>query len=257
MWEIWYSILSYHRRKKYLLWLIIIVSMILLSLFFFGSISLGETWYIYNHFSIGVIEIIGLFFVLFFGSTILHQLRDTKILHLLQSKKKDNKGFIGWVILWLITIVLLYTSIAYGIRYILFWGELAQIFLQRTGTSMILIISSSIVLLFSTLTSPYLAFMVGLIIYGISYSIDFIIYNLENSAQNTNIIVTTTIHSIKYLFPRFDLLTIPSTTLAALVWHSIYFTLLCLLITLSFSIRYTASSWKFSQVSTHDWKKRD
>lgn len=242
MTHIWYSIISLHWRKKHVLGLIIITLLGLLSQFFLKSISLWEWQYISNEMSFATIEIVWLIFVLYFWSTTISNLIKDKILYLLRAKKEDSHSIIWWILLWIISIILLYITLAFMMAYIIWWNTLINFnFISLIGLFLILSITTLIVILFSLLSNAYIAFMSGLIIYGISYSINFIIESAKTQAINSfNISI---LNIIKYIFPRFDLLSTNIlntwTQIRVFIGHIIYIIALYFIIVKVFSSRYT------------------
>jgi len=203
MLHVWKLIITLHRRKKHVLWLIICAVFIFLCIPILNSISLWEGSFVNSSFQHQITEIIGLLFLLYFGSTTLSQLNQNKITQLLWSKKKEPISFIS--------------QIRWGIYSIYIFYILLTIFttllLQGLNISVImwyanLIISWGIILtiimMLSLLTNSYAAMVWSLIIYSISYSINFIIFSTPLWFQETLSFKALTI--LQYFFPRFDIL---------------------------------------------------
>jgi hypothetical protein len=203
MFHIWKLIITLHRRKKHILWLIICAIFIFLCIPIINSISLWEGWFINNIFQHQITEIIGLLFLLYFGSTTLSQLNQNKITQLLWSKKKEPISFISQIRWGIYSIYIFYILLTI----------ITTLLLQGFNISVImwyvnLIISWGIILtmimMLSLLTNSYAAMVWSLIIYSISYSINFIIYSTPIGFQDTFSFKALTI--LQYLFPRFDIL---------------------------------------------------
>ena len=203
MLHIWKLIITLHWRKKNILWLIICGIFIFLCIPLLNSISLWEGAFVSNAFQHQITEIIGLLFLLYFGSTTLNQLDQNKVTQLLWSKKKQPVSFIvqiWWAIYSIYTFYILLTMTAVllvrGLDIdIMIWYANLMI---SWGTIL------TVIMLFSLLTNPYASMVSALIIYSISYSINFIIFSTPLSFQETFSFKALSI--IQYLFPRFDIL---------------------------------------------------
>lgn len=202
MLNIWKLIVIAHRRKKHILWLIIVLFVVALCLPILDSIALGQGDIVNQSFQHLIIEVVGLLFLVYFGSTLLHQFSENKTLQLLWSKKKQPLSFITGAWLGLYTIYAGFVMIAL-LASLLYYGDTAIIISYGN-----LLISGSIALsfifLFSCVTNSYAAMLSSLIIYIISYSINFIIFSTPISFEGN--ISFKILSLIQYLFPRFDIL---------------------------------------------------
>lgn len=192
--------------------------------------------------SLSTIEIVWLIFVLYFWSTTLQSLIQSKILYLLRAKKQDPNAIIGGILLWLMSIVVLYTTISFTIAYIIGDGVSIINITSRIGLTTVLCITTMIVVLFSLVSNTYIAFMSWLIIYGISYSINFLVESMSILwPQSVNAKI---LNIMKYIFPRYDLLTtnlLPlSNWIRVIIGHIVYMVTLYIIINKVFSSRYTS-----------------
>lgn len=208
MYQIRYSILSMHRRKHHIVWLLGISLIIRATQYFINSISLGESAYSNSVFSTSLVEIVWLSFILYFWSSTRNYIKESKILYLLWSKKESWRDII-WGITWAIaTIVIAYIIISYSISGILALPTNYEQYLQwMIWTSMVLFIMIIVTIGFSLITNSYMTILISLVIYFLSYSVNFIITSLQyyaNSSENT--ISYTILSIVKFLLPRFDLL---------------------------------------------------
>jgi hypothetical protein len=202
MLHVWKLIMTLHRRKKHILWLIVCAIFLFLCSPIINSISLWEWTIVNNAFQHQITEIIWLLFLLYFWSTTLSQLNHTKVTQLLRSKKREPISFISqirWsiysVFIWYIIITIIGVSIMnfHQIDIIPYINLLISWWIILT-----------IVMILSLLTNSYAAMVVSLIIYSISYSINFIIFSTPLSFQQT--LSYKILMFVQYLFPRFDLL---------------------------------------------------
>ena len=203
MLHVWKLIITLHRRKKHILWLIICAIFIFLCIPILNSISLWEGWIINSTFQHQITEIIGLLFLQYFGSTTLSQLNQNKITQLLWSKKKEPISFISQIRWGIYSIYMFYILLTILTTLLLQWLNINIIMWYAN-----LIISwgtiLTIIMMLSLLTNSYAAMVWSLIIYSISYSINFIIFSTPVSFQETLSFKALTI--LQHLFPRFDIL---------------------------------------------------
>ena len=202
MFSIWSLIIAEHRRKKYMFWLIFVVILIGLCLPLLNSITLWQGDSVNQSFQHLAIETVGVLFLVYFGSTLLHEFRANKTLQLLRSKKKNPLEFIigTWLGLYSIYALLVLLSLALSLLY---YGDM-NLILTYTNLLISGAILLSIVFLFSFLTNSYAAMLSSLVIYLISYSINFIIFSTPVSFENS--LSFKIFSTIQYLFPRLDLL---------------------------------------------------
>ncbi len=242
--QVRYSIFSLHRRQKHTIWLIVIALILVLTQFFFASISLGEGTIVSWEITESSIHIIWLLFAIYFWSTTLPSLERQKILQLLFSKNQNPHAII-WGVWWgLVSIIIIYSVIVHAISILL--SLIHPFSLSWTvGIGNVIVMSMVIgrALLFSLLSSSYITFMTSLILYGVSYSINFLITTILY--QNNNIIVSMSLHTIKYTFPRFDLLTNNNLPIdirwRAVISHLMLLVILYYILGMVFSSRYTHS----------------
>lgn len=203
MLHVWKLIITLHRRKKHILWLIICAIFIFLCIPILNSISLWEGSFVNSSFQHQITEIVGLLFLLYFWSTTLSQLNQNKITQLLWSKKKEPISFISqirwglysiYIFYILLTVIVVLLIQGFDINIIIWYSNLI------ISWGIILII----IMMLSLLTNSYAAMVWALIIYSISYSINFIIFSTPLSFQETLSFKTLTV--LQYLFPRFDIL---------------------------------------------------
>ncbi len=231
MLHVWKLIVTLHRRGKHIIWLFLCSILLFLCVPILNSISLGEWNIVNNSFQHQVTEIIGVLFLLYFWSTIFTQFNQNKTLQLLRSKKKQPLQFLSEIRLGIFTVYGSYIIIT------LLWACLLQWFTIETLLSYTnLLISGGIILIFvmllSLVTNSYAAMIASLIIYGISYSINFILFSTPLMFKED--ISYKILQTIQYIFPRFDLLysTNWNEWLRSLFGNSIY--LLCLYAILSY-----------------------
>ena len=249
------TIIRYHRRKRHILWLIMLVIIAMSVQPLIQGLALGEESYVMTQWMLSSIEIIGIIFVIYFASTIHHQYQDTQILPLLMSKRSSSYAYIGGILWWMITIMTIYTIIA-GIA-LMISTDMTTITIFYQILSRLIIFSTMITisLFISLFASPYIAMMASLVIYGVSYSINFLLFI---TTQTSSSLRTHDIIRIVSLFlPRFDLLVSgmwSHTRRWAIAAHSTYTIIVISLTTISFSYSYL---WRSSLVSTHDSNKKD
>ncbi len=251
--DIAWTIIRYHRRKKHILWLIVLVIIAMSVQPLIQGLALGEESYVMTQWMLSSIEMMGLVFVIYFASTIHHQYQDTQILPLLMSKRSSSYAYIGGILWWMITIMTIYTIIA-GIA-LMISTDMTTIFYQILSRLIIFSTMITISLFISLFASPYIAMMASLVIYGVSYSINFLLFI---TTQTSSSLRTHDIIRIVSLFlPRFDLLVSgmwSHTRRWAIAAHSTYTIIVISLTTISFSYSYL---WRSSLVSTHDSNKKD
>jgi hypothetical protein len=203
MLHVWKLIITLHRRKKHILWLIICAVFIFLCIPILNSISLWEGLFVNSSFQHQITEIIGLLFLLYFGSTTLSQLNQNKITQLLWSKKKEPISFISQI-RWGVYSIYIFYILLTVIAILLIQGFDIHIIMWYSNLIISWGIILTIIMMLSLLTNSYAAMVWALIIYSISYSINFIIFSTPISFQETFSFKVLTI--LQYLFPRFDIL---------------------------------------------------
>jgi len=203
MFHIWKLIITFHRRKKHIVWLFVCAIFVFLCIPLLNSIALWEWGFVNNAFQHQITEIIGVLFLLYFWSTTLGQLNQNKVTQLLWSKKKEPISFISQIRWGIYSIYILYLIITCITALLLQGTEIVTITwyfnLAITGA-----ITLTIVMMLALVTNSYAAMVWSLIIYSISYSINFIIFSTPVSFQETFSYKALTI--VQYLFPRFDIL---------------------------------------------------
>ena len=203
MLHVWKLIITLHRRKKHILWLIICAIFIFLCIPILNSISLWEGSFVNSSFQHQITEIVGLLFLLYFGSTTLSQLNQNKIIQLLWSKKKEPISFISQI-RWGIYSIYIFYIVLTIFTTLLLQGLNISIIMWYANLIISWGIILTIIMMLSLLTNSYAAMVWSLIIYSISYSINFIIFSTPLSFQETLSFKALTI--LQYLFPRFDIL---------------------------------------------------
>lgn len=203
MLHVWKLIITLHRRKKHILWLIICAIFIFLCIPILNSVSLWEGSFINSSFQHQITEIVGLLFLLYFGSTTLSQLNHNKITQLLWSKKKEPISFISQIRWGIYSIYIFYILLTIITTFIL-QGLNISIIMWYANLIISWGIILTIIMMLSLVTNSYAAMVWSLIIYSISYSINFIIFSTPLSFQETFSFKALTI--LQYLFPRFDIL---------------------------------------------------
>jgi hypothetical protein len=203
MLHVWKLIITLHRRKKHILWLIICAVFIFLCIPILNSISLWEGLFVNSSFQHQITEIIGLLFLLYFGSTTLSQLNQNKITQLLWSKKKEPISFISQI-RWGVYSIYIFYILLTVIAILLIQGFDIHIIMWYSNLIISWGIILTIIMMLSLLTNSYAAMVWALIIYSISYSINFIIFSTPISFQETFSFKVLTV--LQYLFPRFDIL---------------------------------------------------
>lgn len=202
MLNIWKLIIIAHRRKKYILWLIIVLFVVGLCLPLLNSISLGQGDMVNQSFQHLIIEIVGLLFLVYFGSTLLNQFSENKTLQLLWSKKKQPLHFIAGARIGLYSVYAAFVITALIVSF-MYYGD-TTIIINYINLLLSGAIALSFIFLFSCLTNAYAAMLSALIIYIMSYSINFIIFSTPTNFEGNISFKVLTI--IQYLFPRFDIL---------------------------------------------------
>ena len=225
MLHVWKLIVTSHRRKKHVIWLFICAVFVFLLIPLINSISLWEGWFVNTSFQHQITEIIGLLFVLYFWSTILQQLNHNKIIQLLRSKRKEPISFVTQIWLGTYSIYAIYIIITCLIALLLQWPE-HNILIWYSNLLISGAIVLTVVMLLSIVTNSYAAMVWSLIIYSISYSINFIIFSTPLAFQETISYKILTI--LQYLFPRFDMLYSTSNHVWERLW-SIWWNILYLL----------------------------
>lgn len=201
--HVWNLILTFHWRKRHIVWLFVSIIILYICTPFINSIALGENSVVSTAFSQQIIEIIGLLFLLYFGSTILSEFNKNKTIQLLRSKKKEPLWLITQLWTGTYTVYALYIIVAINIWWLIVWRDVTIV--QATINLLISwAIVLSIVMCLSCITHPYAAIIWSLIIYSMSYSINFIIFSTPNLFKESISYKILTV--IQYLFPRLDLL---------------------------------------------------
>lgn len=203
MFEVLYLSLIAHRRKKHILWLIVSGVIVFVVGPMINSLSLGQWWDINTTFQHQATEIIGVMFILYFGSLIFQTLRDNKTLQLLWAKKKQPTQMLAQL-RWGIFVIYSGFVIMMMIASMLTWGRSPDILIMYINLLITWAITLSLVMLFSLFTNSYASMIVTLVIYLISYSINFILFGTPNHFQWDLSYKLLTI--VQYFFPRFDLL---------------------------------------------------
>ncbi len=194
--------MTLHRRKKHIFWLIVCGIFVFLCSPLICSISLWEWEIVNNTFQHQITEIVGLLFLLYFGSTTLNQLNDTKVTQLLWSKKREPISFISQIRWGIYSVFAWYILLNFIVTTIIHFHQVDVIPYINLLVSWWVILT--IVMLFSLVTNSYIAMISSLIIYSISYSINFIIFSTPLSFQQS--LSYKILSFAQYLFPRFDLL---------------------------------------------------
>lgn len=239
MFSIWRLIIAEHRRKKYMLWLIVIVFIVALCLPLLNSIALGQGDIVNQSFQHLTIEIVGILFLVYFWSTLLHEFRANKTLQLLRSKKKEPLAFILGTWLGIYSIYAAFILVALIIS-LIYYGDTTLI-LSYTNLLISWSLLLSIVFLFSFLTNSYTAMLSSLVIYILSYSINFILFSTPVGFESS---LSFKIFSIiQYLFPRLDLLYSSLHSLSSRGWAALGNTLFSLCIGI---IMIRVFLWRFS-----------
>ena len=202
MLNIWKLIVIAHRRKKHILWLIVVLFVVALCLPLLNSIALGQGDVVNQSFQHLIIEVVGLLFLVYFGSTLLNQFSENKTLQLLWSKKKQPLQFIAGAWLGLYTIYAGFVIISLLVS-LLYYGD-TTLLISYFNLLISGAIALSFIFLFSCLTNSYAAMLSSLIIYIMSYSINFIIFSTPIAFEDNISFKILTL--IQYLFPRFDIL---------------------------------------------------
>jgi hypothetical protein len=220
MFHIWKLILIWHRRKKHILWLMICVVITILCMTLIQPLSLGEWEFVTNALQHQITEVIWILFLVYFGATSINQFNHTKITQLLRSKQKKPIAFISQLRAGTYSIYATYIISTYIATLLFNWTEsniTEYINLLVSGSTIL-----TITMILSLLINTYSAMIWSLIMYGISYSINFILFSTPITFQtNVSYQILT---FLQYLFPRFDL--IYSTTgqerIRATGWNIIY-----------------------------------
>lgn len=200
--DIWKLIILSHRRKKNIFGLIAALVGIALLIPLLNSISLGQGAIVNQSFQHLIIEIVGILFILYFWSTLLKQFQENKTLQLLRSKKKEPIQFIIGARLGTYTVYGWFIVIAM-ITSLLFYGDISLI-ISYSNLLISGAIALSLIFFFSSITNSYAALLSTLIVYLISYSINFIIFSTPvNFEDNISFKILTI---VQHLFPRFDIL---------------------------------------------------
>lgn len=223
MLHVWKLIITLHRRKKHILWLIVCAIFLFLCMSLINSISLWEWWIINSTFQHQITEVIGLLFLLYFWSTTLTQLNNTKVTQLLWSKKREPISFISQIWLGIYSVYVLYILLTLIGSVIISINEINFIIIWYINLLISWAIILTVIMILSLITNSYAAMVTSLIIYSIAYSINFIIFSTPISFQETFSYKALTI--IQYLFPRFDLLystSLWNERLWSIWWNIIY-----------------------------------
>lgn len=214
MFHIWRLILVEHRRKRHIIWLFVIILILIGLIPLINSLSLWQGAIVNNAFQHTVIEIVGLLFLVYFGSQMIANFYEHKTLQLLWSKKKEPLQFIIGAWTGLYTIYAGFILLA-GIGSWIYYGDYT-IFLSYINLLITGAIALSFVILFSYITNPYIAILSTFIIYSISYSLNYIIFSTPtNFSSHISFKILT---FIQYLFPKFDTLSSTISTLWSRGW---------------------------------------
>lgn len=228
-----------HWRKKYIFWLIGCIILIYLCSPLINSLSLWQWDTINTVFQHQITEIVWMLFLLYFGSTILGQWKSNKIFQLLWAKKQEPISIIFQIRLGLYSIYSLYIIVTYCIGYIIQWFEI-NILLMYINLLISWWILLSLVMILSQFTNSYAAIIWSLILYVISYSINFILFSTPIWFQDS--LSYQILHTIQYIFPRLDLL---YSTMGSASWirsamaNILYLIVIIILLIRSFLFYYT------------------
>lgn len=215
--NIWYLIVLSHWRKKHILGLIIILIAIACLTPLFNSIALGQGDIVNSSFQHLFVELVGLLFLVYFWSTLLKWFSDNKTLQLLWSKKKKPFSFLAqsWLGLYSVyAAFILVTTLGASLYYADLSISMSFLNLLISGA-----ITLSLVMLFSCLTNAYAAMISSLVMYTISYSLNFIIFSTPYNFEGH--LSFKILKIVQLLFPRFDILYSTLTHLNTWIWASL------------------------------------
>lgn len=246
--QIWYSIISWHRRKGYIIWLLLFWLLWIGIEFIIHSLALWESIYS-NQFYLDFLESWAILFSLYFWSQSIIQFIDQRLWHIIQAKKNHIHNILLGTIIGLWTITTWYLIIWY-IRYILFlWPISLSVWLWLWSTIVIALLTLMLTILLSLLShNTYLSFISSWILYLVSNSIDFIISNL----QYTNIggIFYKIINIVQYTLPHYGLLksSLSDSNMRnrLMIGHIFYWIVIYIITYVVFYFYYDNSSWKSS-----------
>ncbi len=200
--HIWKLVIIEQWRKKYVFWLAVVLIVIALCIPLIDSLSLWQGIQVNQSFQHLVVELVGVLFLVYFWSTLLYQFIHNKTLQLLWSKRKQPFQFIVGTWLGLYTIFAVFTLIALVASWFMYHDSsvvLSYINLLISGAIIL-----SIVFLLSFVINAYAAMLSTLVLYVLSYSINYIIFSTPvNFESNISFKVLTV---VQHLFPRFDIL---------------------------------------------------
>lgn len=252
--QIWYSIISWHRRKGYIIWLLLFWLLWIGIEFIIHSLALWESIYS-NQFYWDFLEIWAILFSLYFWSQSIIQLIDQRLWYIMQAKRKSIHSILLGTISGLGTIAIWYLVIWY-IWYILFlWPLTLPVLLWLWSTIVIVLLTLMLTILLSLLShNTYLSFISSWILYLVSNSIDFIISNLQYT--NTGWILYKIIDIIQYILPHYDLikssLSDSNIRNRLLIGHLLYWVVIYIITYVVFYFYYDNSSWKSSLHLIHN-----
>lgn len=253
--DIAWTIMSYHWRKRHIIWLFLVLILVLFVWSFFGDLSLSEKSYVMMQRNTNSIEIIGLLFSLYFAASTYGHYQERKIRSILTTKRTSALSCIGGVIAWLSIIMIIYSIIGALIVLQINNTGIVTAFYQSIQRSMIFIVIISLAVLFSLYASAYIAIIATLSIYIVSYSLNFLLFTTDTIGDG---FLHNILSIIALFLPRFD--TLWSTSQWSWIWwraflaHVLYALVCASLAIVSFSLKH---SWKSSQVSIHDSRKKD
>lgn len=226
-----------HWRKKHIFWLIGCIILIFLSTPLIHSLSLWQWTVIATIFQHQITEIVWVLFLLYFGSTIIWQFKADKIFQLLWAKKQEPKNMIFQMRLGLYSIYSFYILLTYIVGFLVQGFDVNTLMMYSN-----LLISGAIVLaivmILSLVTNSYAAMICALILYTISYSINFILFSTPLWFQDT--VSYKLLSIIQYFFPRLDLLynTIDSWSWLRAMWANILYLIVLLIILIKLFLSY-------------------
>lgn len=252
--QIWYSIVSWHRRKGHIIWLVFFWLLWIGIELIIHSLALWESIYS-NQFYLDFLELWAVLFSIYFWSQNIIQFIDQRLWYIMQAKRKSIHSILLWTISALGTLIIWYLVIWY-IRYILFlWPLTLPVLLWLWSTIIIVLLTLMLTILLSLLShNTYLSFISSWILYLVSNSIDFIILNLQYT--NTEWILYKAIDIIQYILPHYDLLknSLSDSTIRnrLVIGHILYWITIYIITYLVFYFYYDNSSWKSSLHLIHN-----
>ncbi|MBS8121610.1 ABC transporter permease [Candidatus Vampirococcus lugosii] len=196
-------------RNKIMYLMLFVATGFILFTIVLSSLAFIESEKIIIDFSLSLIEIFGLISTIFLGSSLLYSELSKNTILLILSKSPSRAKFILGKFLGfsgILLLVYLILSIAFLLVIFLHGIPFDINFLYSIGLSFVkILVLLSILIFFSTFTSPFISLLISICVYTISHSTSFVkFYLIELSKIDKDSIQYYLVNVVYYLFPNFQ-----------------------------------------------------